>query len=143
MSVSTDGQICFGVLLKDDVDLPWGDDGSVGEWWERIKGYVSTPQLFDEHGEYLNGVKPADEQVKAWLAHRNRWNEENRLPVDIVNVCSADYPQYILAVPGTFAAASRGYPKKIGDINLQEAPNCDALLAFCKEYGIDVAEPPT
>lgn len=140
MGVSTDGQICFGALLEEDTELPWQDRDDIEDWWEEVKGYRPNPQLFDEHGEYLNGVEPPKEQVDAWLKHKREWKKENPLPVELVNVCSAECPIYILAVPGTGVSASRGYPKRIDHLDLHLVPDATALIDFCRKYGISIKE---
>lgn len=88
MSVSTDGQLCYGILCGEDIEFPWDDqqyDGDIDLWWATICGF-----LYDQ--EYLDFLT------------------NHPLPVELVNYCSAGYPMYILAVPLSGTSARRGYP---------------------------------
>ena len=59
MGVSTDGQICYGILLAEGIELPWNDekyDDGIYDWWLcTVKGYESPFEMFDDDGEYIGG----------------------------------------------------------------------------------------
>ncbi len=115
MGVSTDGQICFGIVFPEGFEFPWDDpkfDGEIEEWWRSIHGYKEPFKLYDG-GEYVGGVKPSREKIDEWYEHHHAWDENHPVPIEIVNYCSGDCPMYILAVRDTIREAARGYPSEI------------------------------
>lgn len=138
MGLSTDGQICYGVKFDEGFEFPWGDD-DFDEWWLEVNNFVPSKILYDERGEYPNGVKPSAEDIKAYFEERHNFIEKiGKPPLSLVNYCSGDYPSYILAVPATEKTANRGYPTLLTkeDFNVDEDQR-EALLAFCDKYGIE------
>lgn len=120
MSTSTDGQLAFGVVLDVD-EWPWeaedGDDWEdIDEWWAVQTGFE------------------CDGDDDAYFGKRDEWFNGHPLPVELVNVCSGDCPDYMLAVPGTMISASRGYPVAIDSLPVVEPDRIKALLDFIKKY---------
>lgn len=145
MTVSTDGQICFGVLLEKDHKLPWdnGDyDGWIESWWMDVQGYKRPFEIFNESGNYIGGMKPPEDKRREYYDHQHTFEKAHPLPIKLVNYCSGDYPMYILAVPGNSKRASRGYPESFDPAELTVTQEeVDALLQFCDDYGIEHDEP--
>lgn len=114
MGISSDGQLCFGILLTEE-QLPWDEEGYDGfdDWWLNQCGYKPPFQMFDERGHWLNGVKPPEERLEAYFAHRRAFEDTHPCPVVLVTHCSYEYPMYIIALPGTDISAWRGHPKKV------------------------------
>lgn len=141
MSVSTDGQICFGILFEESFEFPWDLspwDGEYEDWWRDMNGYEPPFNLYDSRGNYLDGIEPSKDRIHEYYAARREFDKARPFPVELVNVCSCDFPIYILAAPGTFIYAARGYPKELGVTDLAvKTTNVDALYAFCKKYGIE------
>jgi hypothetical protein len=147
MGVSTNGQICFGVKVVGDTDLPWwnGDyDWDIESWWREVNGYVPPFEIWDDDGEYVND-KPSDEQFDVYFGARRAWDKEHPLSVYPVNYCSHDYPEWILAVPGTLITANRGYPVVISreSLPLIDEEAYKSLLGFCVTYGIEYEGEPS
>ena len=149
MTTSTDGQICFGLMFEEDTEFPWDDTerwDDIDDWWlSYVLKWLPPFELYDEDGEYIGGVKPPEEKIEQY--HREKIAFELKappLPVQLVNYCSAQYPSYILAVPSTCRSASRGYPEAFHPSDLKVNPEeIDALLEFCREYGIEIDSEPT
>lgn len=141
MTVSTDGQLCFGYLIDEDTVMPWDADpwdGDADDWWfEAILGFKPSKQIYDEHGDYLDGVQPVD--VDQYYAERRDFRAGHpSLPVELVNVCSVDYPQWIIAVPSTCMSCSRGYPERFVPSELAVLPEqIEALEEFLTTHAID------
>lgn len=133
MGVSTDGQLCYGANFE-EASFPWDDEskyeGDIEAWWRDVNGYKRPFELYDESGEYIDGVEPDKSKISEYYNHSSEWDKENPLPVSLVNGCSVDYPTWILAVPGTEETASRGYPQKLGDMPLDLTVPLDKLKAF-------------
>lgn len=144
MSVSTDGQICFGVLLEEGAELPWNDesyDGDIENWWLAINGFKSSVEIYDEKGEYIGGKRPDDATITKYFDEKHDFLKKHPV-LELVNYCSGDYPMYILAVPRTVLSASRGYPHEFNPSLLYVTDNeRNSLVAFCKEHGLEVGEP--
>jgi hypothetical protein len=142
MGMYATGTICFGLLIdEDEYDiLPWnsGEVDGEEEWWTHVNGYMPPFQVYDENGR-LPGI--TDEQVSEYWSHYFAWLRENPLPIDLVNYCHCDYPQYILAIPGSIKNGDAGNPTKLGRDDLTINPeSVDSLLTFFSEYGIVVDE---
>lgn len=147
VSVSTDGQICFGVMLGEegDVELPWIDDAETWdndpeEWWTKeVLGFKHSFEVFDERGEYLKGFTRKDPRVDKYFDEEFQFKKTApKMPFELVNCCSGDYPMWILAIPSTTMSASRGYPVKFDPAKLVVNPiELSQLLEFCEKYGIE------
>ena len=58
MGVSTNAILCFGISFDEDTIFPWGDgEDEMKEWWLEVNGYQPPFELFDEHGDWLDGVE--------------------------------------------------------------------------------------
>lgn len=136
MSISTDGQICFGVLLDEDQHYPWDDYDGIEDWLLRaVFEYRPTKELFDIDGEWVDGKKPEQEVIDQYFIERRHFLENNPFPVELVNVCSGDCPIYILAIPESIKKAQRGYPESISPWKMNWNNRWeDDLLAFCDKY---------
>lgn len=140
MGVSTDGQICYGIQLEEDAELPWDEthDGDIDEWWLEASGWVDIYKPWTAEGNYAPGWTEADPRFAAYYADRKAWVEAHPLPVEMVNCCSGDYPMWIAAVPGTSYSASRGYPEKFFPHELMIPGDAlDALREFLERYDIE------
>ena len=144
MGQSTDGQICYGVYVGDE--LPWSDgedfeyDGDEDEWWRKRSGYEPPFEMFTEDGEWIGGEEWPREKVDAYFDHRREWDKAHPKPFELVNACSGDCPEWIVAMPGTFKSVSRGYPEKIseGTISLvHKEAALERYKAFLAEIGIE------
>lgn len=141
MGTTTNGQICFGIALIEDYEFPWADthEDGVEAWWREQCGYKPSIELFDEHGAYLNGVKPTAEAIAAYFSEQREFDAARPMPFELVNYCSSECPMYALAVPGTVITARRGYPEKIDPtafVSDVDADKLSAFMAFCADMGI-------
>lgn len=142
MGVSTDGQICYGVILDEDEESPWQDeifDGDIDEWWVYyILGFKHSFEIYTQAGEYINGVEPSKDRINQYYQEKRDFEQANqKLPVELVNYCSGDYPMYILAIPDTCNSARRGYPEKFNPGKLTvTSEQIQVLLDFCEKYAI-------
>jgi hypothetical protein len=141
MGVSTDGQICFGVALEEESYLPWhGDEweGDIEDWWLfEVCGYERPFELFDEVGNYINGVKPDEDKLDEYFALRSAFREKHPMPVELVNCCSGEYPMWIAAVPHSVLSASRGFPLVFNPSDLHSritSQDVELLGKFCEDY---------
>jgi hypothetical protein len=130
MGISSDGILVFGIDLGEETP------GFL---------YKDEDTEFDEFGEFLlhEAGEPRwdHEDYNVYKARLQRVQEE--VGVELVMHCSYDYPMYILAVPGTYRSANRGYAVPIAkdDILMNQLVGIDKLRAFCNKYGIDWVEP--
>ena len=145
MTVSTDGQICYGVLFDEGYEFPWEEECSDGieDWWCSICKYEPPFELYDARGEYIDGRRLSDERIHKYHANRRVFIERHPLPVSLVNVCSSDYPIWILAIPSTVRCANRGYPKTFEpSVLVVSEDKVDILLRFCEEHGLEYTGEP-
>ncbi len=149
MSVSTDGQICFGITLKEETVFPWDDsegedgffDGDIEKWWRATTGYKPPFEAYGADGKHLPGIGKAE--LDAYFQVQHDWDKQHPCPVEPVNCCSGDYPKWILAVPGSVQTARRGYPESFDPQTLTVTPEKRAALAeFCKQYKIEGGSEP-
>lgn len=143
MGQSTDGQIFFGIVLEDGYEFPWtekGDDHE--EWWYTVvNGFKSSFEIYNEKGEYLNGVRPSEELKTKYYDEKREFKKNHPLPFELVNYCSGEYPMYILAIPSTFIRCSRGYPKEITPsiFNIEEEA-LQKFKNFCQEFDFKIED---
>jgi hypothetical protein len=146
MSVSTDGQICFGILFEEDFEFPWSQEEyfhDIEQWWlEEILQYKPPFKLYEDGG-YIGGIKPQQEKIDEYYEHQNNFEKKNPLPVSLVNYCSRDFPIYILAVPSSVVGCCRGFPTKfkLEDLVVTEE-EINKLVQFCKDHNIEYESSP-
>ena len=141
MGVSTDGQICCGVLLEEEIELPWDADqwdGDIDAWWRDINGFKHSREVFDADGHYLPGFSRQSD-LDWYYGEERDWDElHGRVPVELVNACSAEYPIWIVALPGSCHVARRGDPEKFDPTELcVEATVTAVLTDFLDRFGIE------
>jgi hypothetical protein len=148
MGVSTDGQICYGIKFDEDVEFPWRTDEwdyDMETWWiEGVLGFKYSFEIFDEKGNYKDGKEPPQEIISAYFQERRDFERTaDVLPVSMVNYCSGEYPEYILAVPRTCMSASRGYPQEFNPNELiVSEEEKQSLIEFCKRFDIEIPDEP-
>ena len=137
MGVSTDAILFYGILLPDDMGdgLPWGDD--IEFWWGKENGFEHSFEIYNESGNYLKGVEPEREIIRAYYKEWFDWQGVNPMPVELIYYCSDEYPMYALALPGSKVRAIRGRQKKINDLAVNQ-DGLDLFVAFCQKYGFPV-----
>jgi len=142
MGVSTDGQICFGNVYEEEFEFPWGDnDEGIEGWWRSQNGFVDS--IHDEKGDWINGVKPTDEQYREYWKSQREFDAIHPLPVALVNYCSGEYPMWIIAVPSSCRSNSRGEALAFdpSELTVTDA-EVEALKEFCVKYELIPAEGP-
>jgi hypothetical protein len=146
LGVSTDGQICFGIKLEEGVELPWDQDeweNDIETWWrDGVCGYKPPFEMFDAAGEWIGGKEWPMEKRKEYYSHRDQFElSMPKLPIELVNYCSANCGMYIIAVPGTVNSCSRGYPQAFGPGDLEATEDQRLLLLeFCRKYEIEIGD---
>lgn len=147
MTTSTDAQICFGIRLHADEDgewshLPWEGEpyyGDMEEWWCRaVQGYKNPFELYDETGEYIDGIEPPKEKRDEYYNQWREFKKSHPLPVKLVNACHIDYPEWILST-GVYMEANRGYPIMFDPALLVfTREQYKLLIDFCATHKIDI-----
>jgi hypothetical protein len=140
MTVSTNGEICYGIVFEDGFAFPW-DDG-IEDWWlETIHNFRPSVQLFDASGNYIKGVEPSKEAIDAYFQEKRDFEKAHPLPVELINYCSGDYPMWIVALPDVGLRAKRGYPTSFNPAELVVTDEQrKTLLDFCKAHKIDIGD---
>ena len=139
MTISTDGQICYGIPFDESCEFPWDDkrwDG-IEDWWlYEVCGYTNPFELYI-NGGYIDGIRPPEEEIDQYHKTMIGFQVKHPCPITLVNYCSCDAPMYILAVPSSIIVANRGYPKHI-DVTRLVVSNqeIDALFEFCREHNL-------
>ena len=134
MSVSTDGQLCFGIMLEEEV-LPWDAESLEDVWLDALGFSAESP--YDEFGAYKPGYSGDDPRVEEYYAQKSAMLRDNPLPITEVNYCSADCPMMILAVPSSCLTCYRGHPFQIDPAKLIVTnEEVKALLDFCQRFGL-------
>ena len=137
MSISSDGQLCYGIAFEIDYEFPWLNEkweGELEDWWFKgICKYKPLFEIWNNQGEYIDGIKPSEQKIKKYYKNYNKFKKDNPMPVDVVQHCSYNYPMYIIAVPGTYQNNCRGDVTeiKIRDISKKEEQN---VIDFCEKY---------
>jgi len=117
MGVSTDGQLSFGIPFEEGYEFPWDSEkyeGDCEEWWlYEVCNYKNEVEIYDESGEYLNGVKPSEKDIDDFYKKKHSFKEANPVPVTIVTHCSDGCQMVIVAVKDKSYSNARGYPQEI------------------------------
>lgn len=147
MGVSTNGQICFGILFDEGYEFPWdaGEfDGDIDEWWLKECGF-NVSERDDFYDACGNPIPGTEEKKEDYYARRHAFEKDHPVPASLVNYCSLDAPMYILAVPSSDLIAYRGYPKEFDPQKLINLVGIQALMdfqEFIKKYLGDGAGEP-
>jgi hypothetical protein len=146
MSVSTNGQLSFGIAFEEGFEFPWDDerfDGEIDKWWRCVRGFTHTTEYpFNEFGDYKPGINSKSPIVDAYYREVHDWEKANPIPIEVVNYCSDSCPMYILASEHSFCR--RGYTANI-DLTLlmqDEEEARQRLLSFLEEFGIETDQEP-
>jgi hypothetical protein len=147
MGVSTDGQLCFGILFEEGYNFPWDDDeyeGDLEKYWRSLKGFVNPVEYpYDENHDYKPGISGFnDPKVQAYYNAIFEWGKNNPAPIEIVNYCSGDVPMYIIATKNI--SANRGYPAVIDPdfLNIDYEKEKKIILDFLSDCGVETEEEP-
>lgn len=135
MGVSTNGQICFGLIFDEGHEFPWNAAGQgLDDWWRDQSGYKPSKVVYDDSGNYMPGITKDD--IDAHYKERREWDAAHPCPVEEVNYCSGDCEMFILAIPATVKTARRGYPVVINrDLDFEFKPgDRKAFLDFIEKY---------
>lgn len=125
MGISSDGIFCFGICInEDEVEKLFNNI------FEGISSYEEDgdPDLDELIAKEANIKRTSDDYYSKVSEARQSY------PVDLIYHCSYDYQMYILAVPGTYVNASRGYPEEIDIEKL--TPSFENIQRF-KQWFID------
>ncbi len=142
MGTTTNGFIFYGFVFDEDHRFPWmseDGEGEIDDWWLKVTGFTPSVDPFDEEGNYKDGPASSPSSIKKYFAERDAWQAEYPLPVVVENYCSADFPMYALAVPGTVTTGRRGDPTALPFGALNKSVSLDkvnAFLEFCEKYEI-------
>lgn len=140
MTVSTDGIICLGVDIGDELPFEC-DDEDFERWWRNHKGYQNPFELFDETGNWIE-PRASDAKIEEYFAVRREWEKKNPIPFEMVNVCSNECPEWIIAVPGSVMRAHRGCPVKIpSKLQFDDQKVLKRYMDFLKSH--DITEEPS
>jgi len=144
MGVSTDGVICYGVYVEEDLPFDQEKHDDEEEWWRHHKGYKRPFEMFTEDGQWIGGEEWPEEKCDEYFEHQREWDEANPMPFELVNVCSADCPMWVIAVPTMKTTACRGYPVVIDQGTLSTrgfSEEIERFREFLKE-AFDITEEP-
>jgi hypothetical protein len=138
MPISTNGQICFGIMFKDDDEFPWNTEEynyDLETWWIKlICGYKPPFEIYvDEEGTLLKDVSQ-DKKEEYWL-HLREFKKLHPVPIEEISCCHWDDPMYILAVSRTYLCANRGSPEEFNPADLTVSKEeIQKLMDFIKKY---------
>lgn len=144
MGTSTNGQISYGIKFDDGFEFPWDSleyEGDIENWWTHgVLGFRYSFELYTPEGNYIGGERPPQEKLDQYYAERREFEAKNpKLPVELDNYCSGDFPMYILSVKGVGTSARRGYPTAFNPSELVVTDEqVNELLGFCQAHGIEL-----
>lgn len=134
MGQSTNAIMAFGFDLGEE--LPDSFEANAEDDGEDDGGFESDDFLLRDYDagipEWQPGLSP-----DYWKDKRDALA---KIPVDLIQHCSGDYPMYFLAVRGTQRTATRGNPTQASQYLIGQ-DEIDALRAFCDKHGIEWQEP--
>ena len=146
MGQSTDASVCFGIPFEEGTEFPWSEYNDFDDWYlYKVLGYKSSIEIYDEKGEYLNGINPSSEMISKYYDEKTKFIKDNpKCPVELITHCYHECPMYIIGSSGTEQTANRGYPQELKNISNQDTDVLsDIVIDFCKKYNIKHDTKPT
>lgn len=113
MGIFAEGFICLGWKLESELPASCTGSFDFKKFWLDAKGFSPSVQLFDEVGNFLNGVQPSAKEEEAYYAERDAFLDAHPVEVDLLNAGSGDDPVWILAIPTCTISVHPGSPKVI------------------------------
>jgi len=142
MGSSANANICYGIKIRRD-SLPW-KDRYIKDWWIwDICKYVPTFKIYDDTGNYINGIKPEKSKIDLYYKIKKEFEKLHPIPVEIVCYGSLMYDdgtEYIIAVKDTRNYADWSNVTEIPSLIANEN-NVQLFKEFCKTYLNIDAEP--
>jgi hypothetical protein len=135
MGISSDGQICYGVLLEEESeDFPWGNREFEKWYYCDILKFKHSFEAYDKEGNQL--VEMTDKKISAYWKEYYDFQKKNTLPLTLTYYCSYDYPLFILAIQETVIRCARGDAIELA-LPFDAKPEWDKLLTnFILDYSI-------
>jgi hypothetical protein len=121
MGVSTDGILCYGVLIDSD-DPPWteADKKAALDDCCDVATYWVAKQL----------------RLLYWWC--GTFVDQG---IEVVAHCSDEYPEFILAMHGTVTCASRGYPEAVDPAAMMTEEGRARFVETLRKLGIVDPQP--
>lgn len=133
MGSDAKSSICYGVSFEDGADFPWEDN--LDDWWLKESGFKPPFELFDEHGEYINGVRPPEAKVDEYYDKKHEWEKQHPVPVDLVYCGSDEGHLTIVAIPSSVIRSDWEEPKELStNLSLQREVGANDLKKFYRFY---------
>lgn len=153
MGTTTNAYISFGIELEEGFEFPW--EGDIDDWWiTEVHGYKPPFRLYTDEGNYLDEhldsswkFNPEYQHlIDSYYEHKRVFTKTlPKVPVELVDTCSCDYPMYIIAIPSTVTFATRGCPQKLNvdeDFKIDQ-DDLKAYTDFIKKYIPELDEEPS
>lgn len=143
MSQSTNGQIAFGIVYDEGTEFPWSERDDFDDWWlNDICNFKPSREIWDEAGNFINGVRPEQSVINAYFNEKDEFLENHVCLIEPLNVCSYEYPIYALIISSTKITASGGNPTVFEpDTLVVTDEEIQALKDFCETFNIPYSEP--
>lgn len=149
------GQLAYGIYdYSDKQEFPWDGRGFY-DWWDHdITGFPRS-DFYDENGNLKKGeireelpTWDASVRIEGWRVSpeiqaaitaynkkKFQHQKQHPAPIELVNVCYADHPLYLLVVPGAFYCSPRICPVAIDPNSLEvDESKIKAFQDFVKKY---------
>ena len=141
MGQSTDASICYGIPFDEGTEFPWDDYDDFDDWYlYEVLGYKPSIKLYDDDGEYINGVRPAQNLIDKVYDEKEVFIENNpKCPVELITHCHHEYPMYIIALRDTEQTANRG---TVEEVNPLITHNPNIITEFLQKYNIEYTQEP-
>ena len=139
MSISTNGQLCYGGLFEEDYEFPWSNDEfdyDIEVWWQHVKGFVNPIESpYDGKGNYKPGISYKSPIIKKYWDAVSEWTRNNPIPVKVINYCSDDCPMYLLTTKTL--TNGRGFPVEVKSEFFKNTEQAHKVLkAFLEEFNL-------
>ncbi len=118
MGTTTNGQLCFGIMLEWNFEIPWMNDEygwDFENWWLELKG-------FKEKYNY---------KLKKEFLKQNPYNKN----IELVNYCHHEALMYIITLEKLNYLCWGGEPTIIDPLKLNPTQQQkDEIIVFCKKF---------
>ena len=95
--------ICYGIKFESEYPFPWMDEESdfddIDDWWlYEVCKYTPLFEIYNEDGEYIDGIKPDEEKVNEYWDNLRKFEKENPIPIELIYGGTSDYPDFVIGI---------------------------------------------
>jgi hypothetical protein len=98
MGMDASATISFGMEFEEDFEFPW-EDQDIDDWWIKELGFEPSKEVFDENGNYNEGMTKKDSDD--YFKEIGEFLENHPCPIIDIRCGSYDNHSTVIAIPSS------------------------------------------